>query len=102
MLMSKTQTILRFAQNEGTGLFTATAGGLALAMSGLDVSLGAPDGSASQDWELVATAGGYAIVDAGTRRSQDDRWRDTGAGALIWGFGSNPVDPAQTWTLQTV
>ena len=38
--MSKAQTILRFAQNEGTGLFTTTAGGLAMAMSGLDVPPG--------------------------------------------------------------
>ena len=38
--MSKAQTILRFAQNEGTGLFTTTAGGLAMAMSGLDVPSG--------------------------------------------------------------
>ena len=50
----------------------------------------------------MAIAGGYSIVDAGTRRAPDDRWRDTGAGALVWGFGSNPGDPAQTWTLQTV
>lgn len=101
--MSKAQTILRFAQNEDTGLFTTTAGGLAMAMSGLDVPpLGASDGSASQGWELVAIAGGYSIVDAGTRRAPDDRWRDTGAGTLVWGFGSNPGDPAQTWTLQTV
>lgn len=38
--MSKAQSILRFAQNEGTGLFTTTAGGLAMAMSGLDVPPG--------------------------------------------------------------
>ena len=101
--MSKAQTILPFAQNEGTGLFTTTAGGLAMAMSGLDAPpLGASDGSASQGWELVAIVGGYSIVDAGTRRAPDDRWRDTGAGTLVWGFGSNPEDPAQTWTLQTV
>ena len=98
--MSKAPTALRFAHDEGTGLFTATAGGLALAMSGSDVSLAAPDGSASQRWELVATAGGYSLVNAGTGRALDDRWRDTGAGALVWGFGSNPGDPAQTWTLQ--
>lgn len=100
--MSKAPTVLHFAHDEGTGLFTATAGGLALAMSGSDVSLAAPDGSASQRWELVATAGGYSLVNAGTGRALDDRWRDTGAGALVWGFGSNPGDPAQTWTLQEV
>ena len=64
--------------------------------------MGASDGSASQGWELVAIVGGYPIVDAGTRRAPDDRWRDTGAGTLVWGFGSNPEDPAQTLTLQTV
>ena len=100
--MSKSPTVLRFACDEGTGLFTATAGGLALAMSGSDVSLAAPDGSASQRWELVASAGGYSLVNAGTGRALDDRWRDTGAGALVWGFSSNPGDPAQTWTLQEV
>ena len=100
--MSKAPTALRFAYDEGTGLYTATAGGLALAMSGSDVSLAAPDGSASQRWELVASAGGYSLVNAGTGRALDDRWRDTGAGALVWGFGSNPGDPAQTWTLQAV
>lgn len=100
--MSKSPTVLHFACDEGTGLFTATAGGLALAMSGSDVSLAAPDGSASQRWELVASAGGYSLVNAGTGRALDDRWRDTGAGALVWGFSSNPGDPAQTWTLQEV
>lgn len=40
--MSKAPTALRFAYDEGTGLYTATAGGLALAMSGSDVSLAAP------------------------------------------------------------
>lgn len=100
--MSKFPTVLHFACDEGTGLFTATAGGLALAMSGSDVSLAAPDGSASQRWELVASAGGYSLVNAGTGRALDDRWRDTGAGALVWGFSSNPGDPAQTWTLQEV
>ena len=98
--MSKAPTALRFAYDEGTGLYTATAGGLALAMRGSDVSLAAPDGSASQRWELVATAGGHSLVNAGTGRALDDRWRDTGAGALVWGFGSSPGDPAQTWTLQ--
>lgn len=100
--MSKSPTVLHFACDEGTGLFTATAGGLALAMSGSDVSLAAPDGSASQRWELVASVGGYSLVNAGTGRALDDRWRDTGAGALVWGFSSNPGDPAQTWTLQEV
>ncbi len=100
--MSKDPTALRFAYDEGTGLYAATAGGLALAMSGSDVSLAAPDGSASQRWELVATAGGHSLVNAGTGRALDDRWRDTGAGALVWGFGSSPGDPAQTWTLQAV
>ena len=100
--MSKAPTALRFAYDEGTGLYTATAGGLALAMSGSDVSLAAPDGSASQRWKLAASAGGYSLVNAGTGRALDDRWRDTGAGALVWGFGSNPGDPAQTWTLQAV
>lgn len=100
--MSKSPTVLHFACDEGTGLFTATAGGLALAMSGSDVSLAAPDGSASQRWELVASAGGYSLVNAGTGRALDDRCRDTGAGALVWGFSSNPGDPAQTWTLQEV
>lgn len=100
--MSKSPTVLHFACDEGTGLFTATAGGLALAMSGSDVSLAAPDGSASQRWELVASAGGYSLVNAGTGRALDNRWRDTGAGALVWGFSSNPGAPAQTWTLQEV
>ena len=100
--MSEAPTALRFAYDEGTGLYTATAGGLALAMRGSDVSLAAPDGSASQRWELVATAGGHSLVNAGTGRALDDRWRDTGAGALVWGFGSSPGDPAQTWTLQAV
>lgn len=100
--MSKAPTALRFAYDEATGLYAATAGGLALAMSGSDVSLAAPDGSASQRWELVASAGGYSLVNAGTGRALDDRWRDTGAGALVWGFGSSPGDPAQTWTLQAL
>lgn len=56
--MSKAQTILRFAQNEGTGLFTTTAGGLAMAMSGLDVPPWAPPTAppprAGSSWPLSA------------------------------------------------
>ena len=87
--MSKSPTVLHFACDEGTGLFTATAGGLALAMSGSDVSLAAPDGSASQRWELVASAGGYSLVNAGTGRALDDRWRDTAPGR--WCGASAPT-----------
>ena len=100
--MSKSPTTLHFSYDEGTGFYTATAGGLALAMSGPDVSLAAPDGSASQQWSLVRTGGGYAIVNAATGNALDDRWRDTSEGALVWGYASSLGDPAQTWTLETI
>ena len=98
--MSSTARYIEFSFDAGTGLYTLTAaGGKALAMAGTDLLLATPDGSPAQQWSITAVEGGYSIVNAAAGNALDDRWRDTGEGALVWGYASSPGDPAQTWTL---
>ena len=95
--MSQAPTRFEFGCSNKTGFYEITADGKALTMEGAVLSLTSPDGSASQMWSVTAVEGGYAIVNAATGNALDDRWRDTGEGALVWGYTSSLGDPAQTW-----
>ena len=95
--MTKAPRALYFKFDASTARYSITANGKALTMTGAELSLTGPDGSTSQQWSLVEAGGGYAIVNAATGNALDDRWRDTGEGALVWGYASSLGDPAQTW-----
>ena len=97
--MTKAPRALYFKFDAFTARYSITANGKALTMTGAELSLTEPDGSTSQQWSLVEAGGGYAIVNAATGNALDDRWRDTGEGALVWGYASSLGDPAQTWAL---
>ena len=95
--MTKAPRALYFKFDAFTARYSITANGKALTMTGAELSLTEPDGSTSQQWSLVEAGGGYAIVNAATGNALDDRWRDTGEGALVWGYASSLGDPSQTW-----
>ncbi len=96
--MSSAAGCFEFRFDPGTGLYRLIAtGGKALAMAGSGLSLTTPNGSPEQQWSITAVGDGYAIVNAATGNALDDRWRDTGEGALVWGYAPSLGDPAQTW-----
>ena len=99
--MSKAPRALDFKFDAATGQYLVTSGDKALTLNGTALFLATPDGSASQQWTLTEVNGGYALINAASGNAIDDRWRDTSEEALVWGYTSNPGDPAQTWTLAT-
>ena len=97
--MSKAPRALDFKFDTVSGRYLVTSDGKALTLSGTELFIAAPNGSASQQWTLMEVNGGYALINAASGKAIDDRWRDTREGALAWAYTSSLGDPAQTWTL---
>ena len=97
--MSGTPLAFDFACDEESGFYRVSLGGMSLAMSGSEVSLARPDGTGAQLWAVVESAGGHSLVNAESGLAVDDKWRQTYAGAQVWGYEANGSD-AQTWRLE--
>lgn len=88
---------IRFERDASTGYYRLSKNGLELTAKGNTACMAKPNGSGAPLWKVRAVDCGCAIVNAATGNALDDRWRDTGEGALVWGYASSLGDPAQTW-----
>ena len=76
---------IRFERDASTGYYRLSKNGLEVTAKGNTACMAKPNGSGAQLWKVRAVDCGCAIVNAATGNALDDRWRDTGEGALVWG-----------------